>query len=430
MTFIGDGAGPLGRDIQGEERAESEAERRELEPSTSPVAAPLDVAAAREAIRDHRQWPLPKLADPSAPLLVVEDLRTHFKLEAGWVKAVDGVSFRLDDGEALGLVGESGCGKTTTALSLVKLLPSNARIRKGSSVRLFDIDLVPKSDTAMRRYRWREISIVFQGAMNALNPVRRVGDQIAEPIEQRLGLDRDASQKRARELLELVGIPGKRGSTYPHELSGGMRQRAMIAMALACDPAIVIGDEPTTALDVMIQAQILELLERLRRELGLSLILITHDLSVTAETCDRILVMYAGKVAEEGPVHRLYSAPRHPYTQKLLGAFPNIHADRRALDVIPGQPPDLREPPSGCRFHPRCPYKMDVCEAEVPPEVRFPDGVRVACHLHPPGKDGGIRVEAGDVAAYDAAAAASVARAGSERSVAGGDIGGSEGSAA
>ncbi len=419
MTFIGGGGGPLGGDMDEAARMEAELEaEREAGSSSRPtdgVTSVVDQAtamreaeAARDRIRGQRPWPMPKLADPTAPLLVVEDLRTHFKLESGWVKAVDGVSFRLDDGEALGLVGESGCGKTTTALSLVKLLPTNARIRKGSSVKLFDVDLVPKSENAMRRYRWREISIVFQGAMNALNPVRKVGEQIAEPIEQRLGVGRDRSLKRASELLELVGIPAKRGSTYPHELSGGMRQRAMIAMALACDPAIVIGDEPTTALDVMIQAQILELLERLRRELGLSLILITHDLSVTAETCDRILVMYAGKVAEEGPVRRLYSAPRHPYTQKLLGAFPNIHTDRRALEVIPGQPPDLREPPSGCRFHPRCPFKMDVCEAEVPPEVRFPDGVRVACHLHPPGKDGGVLVEAADVAAYKAPIAAPV----------------------
>ena len=267
------------------------------------------------------------------------------------MKAVDGVSFRLDDGEALGIAGESGCGKTTTALSLVRLLPANGRIR-GGEVRLFGIDLVPKTEKQLARYRWREISMVFQGAMNALNPVRRVGDQIAEPIEVRLGQSRDASAKRARELLDLVGIPKQRAGAYPHELSGGMRQRAMIAMALACDPAIVIGDEPTTALDVMVQAQILQLLEQLRHDLGLSLMLITHDLSVIAETCDRVMVMYAGKVAEEGPVSRVFTAPRHPYTRKLLSAFPNIHADRRTLDVIPGAPPDLRNPPPGCRFAP------------------------------------------------------------------------------
>ena len=351
------------------------------------------------ATRGRRQWPLPRQADPSAPLLVVKDLRTHFKLDSGWVRAVDGVSFRLNDGEALGIAGESGCGKTTTALSLVRLLPSNARIRKGSSIELFGIDLVAKTEDQLRRYRWREISIVFQGAMSALNPVRRVGEQIAEPIEFRLGEPKERARRRAAELLELVGIPRKRAEAYPHELSGGMRQRVMIAMALACDPAIVIGDEPTTALDVMVQAQILKLLEQLRQELGLSLILITHDLSVIAETCDRTLVMYAGRVAEEGPVRKIFSAPRHPYTSKLLGAFPSIQADRRTLDTIPGQLPDLRDPPSGCRFHPRCPAAMAVCKEIVPPEVLFPDGVRVACHLHPPGRDGGRLVSAADVAA-------------------------------
>jgi oligopeptide/dipeptide ABC transporter ATP-binding protein len=332
--------------------------------------------------RGRRQWPLPKLADPKAPLLVVDDLAVRFSLRQGSVKAVDGVSFQLDDAEALGIAGESGCGKTTTALSLVRLLPANGRITRGS-VKLFGIDLVPKTERQLARYRWREISIVFQGAMNALNPVRRVGDQIAEPIEVRLGRSREASRKHAAELLDLVGIPAKRYGSYPHELSGGMRQRAMIAMALACDPAIVIGDEPTTALDVMVQAQILQLLERLRKELGLSLMLITHDLSVIAETCDRVMVMYAGKVAEEGPVSRVFTAPRHPYTQKLLSSFPNIHADRRTLDVIPGQPPDLRTPPPGCRFAARCPFVMDVCREVVPQEVTFGDGVRVACHLYP-----------------------------------------------
>ena len=334
-----------------------------------------------------RERRLPKLAVPGAPLLEVEDLRTYFSLDGATVRAVDGVSFTLEQGEALGIAGESGCGKTTTALSLVRLLPPNGRI-EGGSVRLYGIDLVDKSPDALRRYRWREISIVFQGAMNALNPVNTVGDQIAEPISQRMGLDRAGATARAEELLELVGIPKKRANSYPHELSGGMRQRAMIAMALACDPAIVIGDEPTTALDVMIQAQILELLERLRRDLGLSLILITHDLSVIAETCDRVMVMYAGRVAEEGAVSEVFSRPRHPYTQKLLAAFPNIHSDRRALEVIPGSPPDLRNPPPGCRFAPRCQFAMDVCRVEVPPEVTFADGVRVACHLYPPGSDG------------------------------------------
>jgi peptide/nickel transport system ATP-binding protein len=354
---------------------------------TPPIPSDRPSQGLDAAARGRRQGALPKQADPNAPLLVVEGLTTHFTLESGTVNAVDGVGFTLRDGEALGIAGESGCGKTTTALSLVGLLPSNARIVSGS-VRLYGIDLVAKTENQLRRYRWREVSIVFQGAMNALNPVRRIGEQIGEPIERRLQKSRADADRRARELLELVGIPEDRARAYPHELSGGMRQRAMIAMALACDPAIVIGDEPTTALDVMVQAQILELLERLRAELGLSLILITHDLSVIAETCDRVLIMYAGRVAEEGPVAQIFRVPRHPYTQKLLAAFPNIHADRRTLEVIPGAPPDLRTPPPGCRFHPRCPLAMPMCAETVPPEVTFDDGVRVACHLYPPGGDG------------------------------------------
>ncbi len=324
---------------------------------------------------------LPDGADPTAPLLEVRDLAVRFRTPSGAsVRAVGGMSFRLDAGEAMGIAGESGCGKTTTALSLVHLLPGTGRVSAGS-VKLFGIDLVPLTERQLARYRWREISMVFQGAMNALNPVQRVGDQIAEPIEVRLGQSRDASRKRAGELLELVGIPRQRASAYPHELSGGMRQRAMIAMALACDPAVVIGDEPTTALDVMVQAQILQLLERLRRELGLSLLLITHDLSVIAETCDRVMVMYAGRVAEEGPVSRVFTAPRHPYTVKLLSSFPDIRTGRRALSMIPGSPPDLRTPPPGCLFAPRCEHAMPVCAVETPPEINSDDGVRVACHL-------------------------------------------------
>jgi len=314
-------------------------------------------------------------------MLQVTDLAVRFKLAKGSLKAVDGVSFRLDEGQALGIAGESGCGKTTTALSLVRLLPANGRIRAGR-VDLYGIDLVANDESQMRRYRWREISIVFQGAMNALNPVQRVRDQIAEPIEIRLGKSQTAARARAVELLDLVGIPKQRGLVYPHELSGGMRQRAMIAMALACDPKILIGDEPTTALDVMVQAQILQLVEGLRAELGLSLILITHDLSVIAETCDDVLVMYAGRAMEQGPVSRVFTRPRHPYTQALIRAYPNIRADRRTLEVIPGQLPDLRNPPPGCRFASRCPHVMDVCRTLTPPEVRFDDGVTAACHLY------------------------------------------------
>ena len=293
---------------------------------------------------------LPKQADPAAPLLVVEGLQTYFTLESETVRAVDGVSFRLDHGEALGIAGESGCGKTTTALSLVRLLPPNARI-VGGSVRFMGIELVPKSENALRRYRWREISIVFQGAMNALNPVQRVRDQIAEPIEERLGASSAEARRRAGELLELVGIPGGRGSAYPHELSGGMRQRAMIAMALACDPAIVIGDEPTTALDVMVQAQILKLLEDLRNQLGLSLILITHDLSVIAETCDRVMIMYAGRVAEEGPVSEVFGgrATRTPRSSWGVSEHPRRSAGTGGHSGLAAGPPS---PASGLSVRP------------------------------------------------------------------------------
>ena len=391
MTYPNDPR-DLIRSLDDDQRKEAERDEERIELET-PLpeeglagVAPQEGGAAEpgtaepSAFRGRRPGAMPKQADPTAPLLVVEDLRTYFTLETGSVKAVDGVSFTLRDGEALGIAGESGCGKTTTALSLVRLLPPNAKIVSGS-IRLFGIDLLKKSETAIRRYRWREISVIFQGAMNALNPVQRVIDQIAEPIELRLNESHDDARRRAGELLELVGIPRARGRAYPHELSGGMRQRAMIAMALACDPAVVIGDEPTTALDVMVQAQILELLERLRRELGLSLILITHDLSVIAETCDRVLVMYAGRVAEEGSVAEVFRRPRHPYTQMLLRAFPNIRADARELGTIPGSPPDLRTPPDGCRFHPRCPLAMDACRAEQPRETTA-GGVRVACHLY------------------------------------------------
>ena len=373
----------------GEKGRLEEAELQVVDPAALQGDLPGDISPppGQAKTGDRRERLLPRLADPDAPLLVVEGLTTHFRLGGQTVHAVDDVSFSLEDGEALGIAGESGCGKTTTALSLLRLLPSNAEV-VGGSVRLFGIDLLTKSDKALQRYRWREISIIFQGAMNALNPVQRVGDQIAEPMIERQGLSKTAAAKRAGELLELVGIPKARRKAYPHELSGGMRQRAMIAMALACDPAVIIGDEPTTALDVMVQAQILELLEDLREKLGLSLILITHDLSVLAETCDRVMIMYAGRVAEEGPVGLVYGTPRHPYTQMLLRAFPDVLSGRRDLGTIPGSPPDLRTPPPGCRFHPRCPAAMDVCRTEVPPEVTFDDRVRVACHLYPPGSDG------------------------------------------
>jgi peptide/nickel transport system ATP-binding protein len=314
-------------------------------------------------------------------LLEVRDLVVEFTLGDGRAaRAVDGISFDVDAGEAVGLVGESGCGKTTTALAITRLLPSNGRIA-GGSVRLAGDEISTMSPDDFRRRRWTDVSIIFQGAMNALNPVRRVGDQVAEPIElHQPGLSQAAIRSRVGELFELVGISPERAREYPHQFSGGMRQRVMIAMALACRPRLVIGDEPTTALDVMVQAQILDLLERLRRELGLALILITHDLSVVAETCDRAVVMYAGQLAETGTVAQMHDRPLHPYSVRLLGSVPDMGGPRRLPEGIPGQPPSPEAPVPGCRFHPRCDHAMAVCASTAPPTRSFGAAHAVACH--------------------------------------------------
>lgn len=333
----------------------------------------------------RRQWPLPRQADPNAPLLVVEDLRTHFKLESGWVRAVDGVSFRLNHGEALGLAGESGCGKTTTALSLVRLLPANARIKSGR-IELFGIDLVPKSETALRRYRWREISIVFQGAMNALNPVQTVGAQIVEPMAFHGMAEGEEARQRAGALLEMVGIGAERADRYPHEFSGGMRQRAAIAMALACEPKVLLADEPTTALDVMVQAQILDLLTGLSEDLGLTLVFVTHDIPVIAELCDRAAVMYAGEIVEEGPVEALYHEPMHPYTRLLFDAIPDPQGEKEVVSIA-GAPPRLDREITGCPFRPRCDVAFERCVAERPRLLQLGDRRRAACHHNDPANE-------------------------------------------
>lgn len=299
-------------------------------------------------------------------------------------QAVVDVSFTLREGEVLGLVGESGCGKTTLVLSLMRLLPANGRIVDGT-VLLDGIDLLSLSEGEMARMRWNEIAIIFQGAMNALNPVRTVGDQIAEAITQFEDLaNKKAVKDRVAELLELVGIGPERQDQYPHQYSGGMRQRAMIAMALACNPQVVIADEPTTALDVMVQAQILELLEKLRDVLGLSIIFVTHDLGVVAEMCDSVLVMYGGVTAEYADVDTIYNEPQHPYTQELLRAFPDISRPTEKLASIPGFPPRLNALPPGCRFAPRCPSAMDVCQFLQPAQHRLDHGHLASCHLVDP----------------------------------------------
>jgi peptide/nickel transport system ATP-binding protein len=316
-------------------------------------------------------------------VLQVEGLTTHYRTLRGWVRATENVSFSVEQGQAMGLAGESGCGKSTVALSLLKILPSGGVIRKGKII--FDgQDLVPLSDAEMRKIRWKGISIVFQGAMNALNPVYKVGYQIAEGIKvHEPDVAESDVKERVAKLLETVGIEPSRADNYPHEFSGGMRQRALIAMALAANPKMLIGDEPGTALDVIVQAQTLKLLRDLKEKLGLSMILISHDLSIIAETCDKVAIMYAGKIVEYGDTVSVFKNPLHPYTQGLIKAFPSIKGDRVKLTSIPGQPPDLLHPPAACRFHPRCPYVMDICKREEPLlEESGEKGHPVACHLY------------------------------------------------
>jgi oligopeptide/dipeptide ABC transporter ATP-binding protein len=321
------------------------------------------------------------------PLLEVQDLHASFAIRQGTVRAVDGVSFTLEEGESLGLVGESGCGKTTAALSLLRLLPPNGRIDSGK-ILYQGRDVLTFNTEELRRFRWKEISIIFQGAMNALNPVQRVGDQIAEAIRLHQPTSEKEAGKQAQALLERVELEGRRVNDYPHEFSGGQRQRVMIAMALACRPRIVIGDEPTTALDVMVQAQIFELVESLRKELGMAMILITHDLSVLGDTCDRAAVMYAGQIVEIGPIEILFKSPCHPYARCLLRSFPRLQGPRSMADSIPGTPPNLIEVPPGCRFHPRCQEVMAICSREQPLLLERGPRHSVACHLYGRGIDG------------------------------------------
>jgi peptide/nickel transport system ATP-binding protein len=300
-----------------------------------------------------------------APVLRVEDLRVGYGSAGNEVEIVSGVSFELHRGEALGIAGESGCGKTTTALAILQLLSPGLR-RLSGTIDLATEDgvvhLQRRTERGMRDLRWSEVSLVFQGALNALDPVQRVSRQIGEVIRLHdPGAERSAVRARVGELLERVGISPGRADHYPHEFSGGMRQRLMIALALACDPQVLIADEPTTALDVVTQAQVLALLEELRRDLGLALLLITHDLAVIAETCDRVAVMYAGKIVESGPTETVFGTPQHPYTQRLLGAFTHVGGERALPPAIPGSPPDPADPPSGCRFHPRCHLAREVC---------------------------------------------------------------------
>ena len=335
-----------------------------------------------------------------APLLEVDDLRVRFKTQRGVVHAVNGISFDVRPGETLGLVGESGCGKSVTALATMGILPRAARIASGS-IRLDGRELFGLSERAWRRIRGKEIAMIFQDPMTSLNPVLTVGAQLREAIEEHLDLDRSAATRRAAELLDQVGIPSAadRLRNYPHQFSGGMRQRVMIAMALACEPKLLIADEPTTALDVTIQAQILDLLRDLVTDRGTSLVLITHDLGVVAGMCERVHVMYAGTLVEEGTADELFAAPRHPYTLGLLQSIPRLDTGRRQpLRPIPGAPRNMLSEPDSCPFAPRCRNRIERCTAELPQLERVDTGQRAAC-FNPAAADEWRRTRLGGEAA-------------------------------
>lgn len=301
-------------------------------------------------------------------LFEVNDLTIEYHTDDGIFRAVESLNFHLDQGKSLGIVGESGCGKTTAMLAVMRLLPDAGRIVSGEVI-LDGTDLLRLSTDELRRYRWDRISMIFQGAMNALNPVYTVGKQIEDTLLLHGTVSKKAVTQRVGRLLDMVGVSPSRANQYPHEYSGGMRQRAMIAMALACNPQIVIADEPTTALDVMVQAQILDLLKELQRELNLSIIMVTHDLGVVAEICDEVLVMYGGQLAEYADTDGIYNNAAHPYTRRLLVAFPDIQNPEAKLASIPGHPPPLDNLPSGCRFEPRCEVAIEKCIQGIPPIV-------------------------------------------------------------
>ena len=302
-------------------------------------------------------------------LLDVRNLVMSYSTMQGKVRAVDGVSFSVRKGEALGLVGESGCGKSSIAMTLLRLLPESASIESGS-VLLNGVDIVTLTEEEMQAYRWARISMVFQAAMNSLDPVYKVGDQIIEALEQHVRSARPESMERVRELYDLVSLDWSFIPRYPHEYSGGMKQRAIIAMALACEPDLIIADEPTTALDVIVQNRILKEMKKVQSELNMGMIYISHDMAVIAEVSDVIAVMYAGKIVEFGDARGIFNSPVHPYTRALMSAFPSVTGEKKELTGLSGELPDLLNPPSGCRFHPRCPYATQECATQDPPIVR------------------------------------------------------------
>ena len=317
------------------------------------------------------------------PLLSVQDLKTHFFTENGTVRSVDGVSFTVNEGETVGIVGESGSGKSVSALSIMKLIPDRVGKIVDGSVMFQDKDLVQLNDKQMRKIRGNDIAMIFQEPMTSLNPSFSIGDQIGEAVRLHLKLNREEAKKRSIELLQQVGIPRANEiiNDYPHQLSGGMRQRVMIAMALACSPKLLIADEPTTALDVTIQAQILELIQKLKKENSTSIIMITHDLGVVSEVCDRVIVMYAGRVIEEAYVDTIFHSPSHPYTAGLIESLPSLDVEVEWLEMISGNVPIPSEMPSGCKFAPRCKFAMERCAKEEPELIDIGNGQKSRCFL-------------------------------------------------
>lgn len=315
-------------------------------------------------------------------LLVVENLKTYYFTRKGVVRAVDGVSFRLGEGESMGLAGESGCGKSTLGFSLLRMIPPPGRIVGGRII--FEGENITglPEEVFREKVRWVKISMVFQSAMNILNPVYRVGDQIAEPLVYRMGIPKEKAMEEVARVLRSVGLAPDVLKRYPHELSGGMKQRVVIGMAIIMNPTLVIADEPTTALDVITQVQIINLLKSLQKERKISIILITHDLGIMSELVDKIGIMYAGKIVEFGSLDQVYRKPLHPYTQKLIKATPTLRAKVSKLDFIPGAPPDLIAPPKGCRFHPRCDFATAVCFEKEPEEFEIEGGHYVSCWLY------------------------------------------------
>jgi peptide/nickel transport system ATP-binding protein len=323
-----------------------------------------------------------RVNEPTEAILEVEKLRTSFFTESGAVHAVDNVSFNVKRGEAVALVGESGCGKSVTAMSIMRLVAPPGKIT-GGAVRFKGKDLASLSERDMRKVRGNDIAMVFQEPMTSLNPVFRIGAQVAEAIRIHKDVSKREAWKMAGEMLNLVSIPDpvKRLQDYPHQLSGGMRQRVMIAMALSCDPELLIADEPTTALDVTIQAQIMELLADLQQKLGLAILLITHDLGIVAEFCERVVVMYTGRVVEEASVRDLFAKPAHPYTRGLLASLPSVSTGTR-LPTITGMVPSISKLPAGCKFNPRCPDVMEICYGNEPALMRVGEGHDARCYLH------------------------------------------------